>query len=150
MKLYEEFKLYETLWDEPYAEVEEDTDDDSMAPTLYWLYLNGKKVYESESIPLKQALSEITAYIKKLTPEQKKSFHLSWEFDESGYYNTPIYDNEGNIVGSRNDWEEVQGDTVVGVFSEAECKEYGYPFPEDRLVINVDYAGDAIRKALDD
>ena len=77
MKLYEEFKLYENLWDEPYTEVEENTDDDSMTPTLYWLYLNGKKVYESESIPLKQALSEITAYIKKLTPEQKKSFSLS-------------------------------------------------------------------------
>ena len=38
----------------------------------------------------------------------------------------------------------------MGVFSEAECKEYGYAFPEERLVVNVDYAGDAIRKALDD
>ena len=116
--------------------------------TIYHLFLDGKEVYESESIPLNKALSEITAYIKKLTPEQKKSFSLSWEFDESGYYDSPIYDNEGNIVGSRNDWEDISGDTVVGVFSEAECKEYGYAFPEDRFVVNVDYAGDAIRKAL--
>ena len=118
--------------------------------TIYHLFLDGKEVYESESIPLNKALSEITTYIKKLTPEQKRSFSLSWESDESGYYNKPIYDNEGNIVGSRNDWEDIYGDVIVGVFSEAECKEYGYAFPEDRFVINVDYAGDAIRKALGD
>ena len=130
-------------------EKEDESEDDSIAPTIYHLFLDDKEVYESESIPLDKALSEITAYIKKLTPEQKKSFSLSWEFDDSGYYNTPIYDNEGNIVGSRNDFEEISGDTIVGVFSEAECKEYGYAFPEDRFVVNVDYAGDAIRKALD-
>ena len=142
----EEKKKEESLKE---SKVEDNTDDDSTATTIYHLFLDGKEVYKSESIPLNKALSEITAYIKKLTPEQKKSFSLSWEFDESGYYNTPIYDNEGNIVGSRNNWEEVDGDVVVGVFSEAECKEYGYPFPEDRFVVNVDYAGDAIRKALD-
>lgn len=131
-------------------EKEDESGDESMAPTIYNLFLDSKEVYESESIPLNKALSEITAYIKKLTPEQKKSFSLSWEFDESGYYDKPIYDNKGNIVGSRNDWEEIQGDVIVGVYSEAECKEYGYTFPEDRLVVNVDYAGDAIRKALDD
>ena len=139
--------LKEEKADEP--EVEENTDDDSTASTRYYLFLEDKKVYESESIPLNKALSEITTYIKKLTPEQKKSFSLSWEFDDSGYYNTPIYDNEGNIVGSRNDFEEISGDTIVGVFSEAECKEYGYAFPEERFVVNVDYAGDTIRKALD-
>ena len=128
--------------------LKEEKEDESMAPTIYNLFLDDKEVYESESIPLNKALSEITAYIKKLTPEQKKSFSLSWEFDESGYYNKPIYDNKGNIVGSRNDWKEVDGDVVVGVFSEAECKEYGYAFPEDRFVVNVDYAGDAIRKAF--
>ena len=124
-----------------------------MAPTIYNLFLDDKLVYESKSIPLDKALSEITTYIKKLTPEQKKSFSLGWEFDESehdGYYNVPIYDNEGNIVGSKTEWVETEGDVVVGVFSEAECKEYGYAFPEERLVVNVDYAGDAIRKALDD
>ena len=130
-------------------EKEDESDDDSTVPTIYHLFLDDKEVDESESIPLDKALSEITAYIKKLTPEQKKSFSLSWEFDESGYYNTPIYDNKDNIVGSRNDWKEVDGDVVVGVFSEAECKEYGYTFPEDRFVVNVDYAGDAIRKAFD-
>ena len=129
-------------------EKEDESDDESMAPTIYNLFLDDKLVYESESIPLKQALSEITTYIKKLTPEQKRSFSLSWEFDESGYYNKPIYDNEGNIVGSRNDFEEASGDVIVGVFSESECKEYGYAFPEDRFVVNVDYAGDAIRKAF--
>ena len=82
---------------------EDTTKDESTAPTIYRLFLDDKLVYESESIPLNKALSEITAYIKKLTPDQKKSFSLSWEFDESGYYNKPIYDNEGNIVGSRND-----------------------------------------------
>ena len=131
------------------SEVEENTEDDSTAPTIYHLFLDDKLVYESESIPLDKALSEITAYIKKLTQDQKKSFSLSWEFDESGYYNKPIYDNKGNIVGSRNDFVEVDGDVIVGVFSEAECKEYGYAFPEDRFVVNVDYAGDAIRKAFD-
>ena len=128
--------------------LKEEKEDESMAPTIYNLFLDDKLVYGSESIPLNKALSEITTYIKKLTPEQKKSFSLSWEFDESGYYDSPIYDNEGNIVGSRNDWEDISGDTVVGVFSEAECKEYGYAFPEERFVVNVDYAGDAIRKAL--
>ena len=141
----EEKKKEESLKE---SKVKDNTDDESTAPTIYNLFLDDKLVYESESIPLNQALSEITTYIKKLTPEQKRSFSLSWEFDESGYYNKPIYDNEGNIVGSRNDWEEVEGDVVVGVFSEAECKEYGYAFPEDRFVVNVDYAGDAIRKAL--
>ena len=131
-------------------EKEDESDDDSTAPTIYHLFLDGKEVYESESIPLNKALSEITTYIKKLTPEQKRSFSLSWESDESGYYNKPIYDNEGNIVGSRNDWEDIYGDVIVGVFSEAECKEYGYAFPEDRFVVNVDYAGDAIRKAFGD
>ena len=124
-----------------------------MAPTIYNLFLDDKLVYESESIPLNKALSEITAYIKKLTPDQKKSFSLGWEFDESehdGYCNIPIYDNEGNIVGARTEWTKTDGDIVVDVFSEAECKEYGYAFPEERLVVNVDYAGDAIRKALDD
>ena len=130
-------------------ESDEEAEDDSTAPTIYHLFLDDKLVYESESIPLNKALSEITTYIKKLTPEQKRSFSLSWEFDESGYYNKPIYDNEGNIVGSREDWKEVDGDVIVGVFSESECKEYGYAFPEDRLVINVDYAGEAIRKAFD-
>ena len=131
--------------------LKEEKEDESMAPTIYNLFLDDKLVYESKSIPLNKALSEITAYIKKLTPEQKKSFSLGWEFDESehdGYRNVPIYDNEGNIVGSRTEWVETVGDVVVGVFSEAECKEYGYAFPEDRLVVNVDYAGDAIRKAL--
>ena len=132
--------------------LKEEKEDESMAPTIYNLFLDDKLVYESESIPLNKALSEITAYIKKLTPEQKRSFSLSWEFDESehsGYRNVHIYDKEGNIVGSKNEWVETVGDVVVGVFSEAECKEYGYAFPEDRFVINVDYAGDAIRKALD-
>ena len=131
--------------------LKEEKEDESMAPTIYNLFLDDKLVYESKSIPLNKALSEITAYIKKLTPEQKKSFSLGWEFDESehdGYRNVPIYDNEGNIVDSRTEWVETVGDVVVGVFSEAECKEYGYAFPEDRLVVNVDYAGDAIRKAL--
>ena len=133
--------------------LKEEKEDESMAPTIYRLFLDDKLVYESESIPLNKALSEITAYIKKLTPDQKKSFSLGWEFDESehdGYCNIPIYDNEGNIVGSRTEWTETDGDIVVDVFSEAECKEYGYAFPEERLVVNVDYAGDAIRKALDD
>ena len=58
-------------------EKEDESDDESMAPTIYNLFLDDKLVYESESIPLKQALSEITTYIKKLTPEQKKSFSLS-------------------------------------------------------------------------
>ena len=58
-------------------EDEEDTEDDSIAPTIYHLFLDDKEVYESESISLDKALSEITAYIKKLTPEQKKSFSLS-------------------------------------------------------------------------
>ena len=132
--------------------LKEEKEDESMAPTIYNLFLDDKLVYESESIPLNKALSEIIAYIKKLTPEQKRSFSLSWEFDESehsGYRNVHIYDKEGNIVGSKNEWVETVGDVVVGVFSEAECKEYGYAFPEDRFVINVDYAGDAIRKALD-
>ena len=142
----EEEKKEESLKE---SKVEDNTDDDSTATTIYHLFLDGKEVYKSESIPLNKALSEITTYIKKLTPEQKKSFSLSWEFDESGYYNKPIYDNEGNIVGSRTDWKDISGDTIVGVFSEAECKEYGYAFPEDRFVVNVDYAGDAIRKALD-
>ena len=84
-------------------EKEDESSDDSMAPTYYTLFLDGKVVYKSETIPLDKALSEITTYIKKLTPEQKKSFSLSWQLDESGYYNKPIYDNEGNIVGSRND-----------------------------------------------
>ena len=131
--------------------LKEEKEDESMAPTIYNLFLDDKLVYESKSIPLNKALSEITAYIKKLTPEQKKSFSLGWEFDESehdGYQNVPVYDNEGNIVGSRTEWVETEGDIVVDVFSEAECKEYGYAFPEERLVVNVDYAGDAIRKAF--
>lgn len=96
----EEKKKEESLKE---SKVKDNADDDSTAPTIYHLFLDGKEVYESESIPLNQALSEITTYIKKLTPEQKKSFSLSWEFDDSGYYNKPIYDDEGNIVGSKNE-----------------------------------------------
>ena len=146
-----DLNLEEVPEEEPEEEKKEESLKESKATkqqTIYYLFLDGKEVYESESIPLNKALSEITTYIKKLTPDQKKSFSLSWEFDESGYYNKPIYDNKGNIVGSRNDWEDISGDTIVGVFSEAECKEYGYAFPEDRFVVNVDYAGDAIRKAF--
>lgn len=56
--------------------LKEEKEDESMAPTIYNLFLDDKLVYESKSIPLNKALSEITAYIKKLTPEQKKSFSL--------------------------------------------------------------------------
>ena len=57
--------------------LKEEKEDESMAPTIYNLFLDDKLVYESTSIPLDKALSEITTYIKKLTPEQKKSFSLS-------------------------------------------------------------------------
>lgn len=152
MKLYEEFKLYETMWDEPNAEVEENTDNESIAPTRYYLFLDGKEVYASEVTPLNKALFEITTYIKKLTSAQKNLFSLSWEFDESeydDYYDIDVHDDDDNIIGSVAEWEEFTGDVVVSVLSEAECKEYGYAFPEDRFVINVAYAGEAIRKAFD-
>ena len=70
----EEKKKEESLKE---SKVEDNADNDSTAPTIYNLFLDGKEVYKSESIPLNKALSEITAYIKKLTPEQKKSFSLS-------------------------------------------------------------------------
>jgi hypothetical protein len=140
------------MWDEPNAEVEKNTNDESIAPTRYDLFLDGKKVYASNVTPLNKALSEITTYIKKLTPDQKNLFSLSWEFDESkynDYYEIDVYDDDDNLIGSTEKWKEFTGDVVVGVFSEAECKEYGYAFPEDRFVVNVAYAGEAIRKAFD-
>jgi hypothetical protein len=94
--------------------------------TNYSIYLDDAPVVEKSRIALDVALKEITDYIYPLSTEEKTSLGLSWEWT----------------------YDDAEGDVVVGVFSKAECREYGNKFPSERLVSNCPEAEKFIKRAL--
>jgi hypothetical protein len=81
MKLHEEFKLYEDLWDD------EDTEvggiDHAMSDTCsYWLKVdNSTKKIEASGVSKNQAFKSIMSFILGLTQEEIDNLCINWVYD---------------------------------------------------------------------
>lgn len=94
--------------------------------TRYSLFVDDALKKNVNKIPLNKALKEIIDFIVQLSPKDRATFSLNWEW---------VYD-------------DAEGDVVVGVLSEDECAEYGYDFENGRVLSNHHEAEKFIKRAL--
>lgn len=83
MKLFEEFKLYETMWDN--TDDYENTSDLSADTTSFEISVeNSSKTLKCSGLSYRVALSKIIAFINKLSNAEKEKVVLYWHYDQEG------------------------------------------------------------------
>jgi oligoribonuclease NrnB/cAMP/cGMP phosphodiesterase (DHH superfamily) len=88
MKLHEEFKLFENLWDDFEAMLDDedmefvDTNFVKSDTTSYWAKVdNSTKKIEAKGVAKNQAFKAITAFILSLTQEEIDNLGINWVYD---------------------------------------------------------------------
>lgn len=124
MKLFEEFRLYETMWDESTELTAQDFEGYKAGTTTFDISVEGSNKKVEGTYPGMVALDKILEFINGLTQEEKNAVGLGWWWDSE-------------VSG------DACGDTIVYVAAPSEIEEFG-----GRCGSNLEAAERPIRDAL--